>query len=227
MESGTGTGAGTCTVEGVNTGQSDVVAMEMDVFSGEEVDSNPIPVARCRANTWHGRPILSVKEENSAEGAACGGKDGDLGPDGDAGADGVDTLGATEGSGGWRKGTTRRNAWGNLSYADLITKAIESAPEKRMTLSQIYGWMVQNISFFKDKGESNSSAGWKASISGSFSGPAVLDFSLVIFLAILRLEGLQMCTIEVLIVLNYSGYFLMMTLALILILNDPHDQCSL
>ncbi|MEQ2209151.1 hypothetical protein XENOCAPTIV_025466 [Xenoophorus captivus] len=61
-----------------------------------------------------------------------------------------------------RKASSRRNAWGNLSYADLITKAIESSPEKRLTLSQIYDWMVRSIPYFKDKGDSNSSAGWKA-----------------------------------------------------------------
>lgn len=60
-----------------------------------------------------------------------------------------------------RKASSRRNAWGNLSYADLITKAIESSPDKRLTLSQIYDWMVQSIPYFKDKGDSNSSAGWK------------------------------------------------------------------
>ncbi|TKS88990.1 Forkhead box protein O6 [Collichthys lucidus] len=60
--------------------------------------------------------------------------------------------------------SSRRNAWGNLSYADLITRAIESAPEKRLTLSQIYDWMVRFVPYFKDKGDSNSSAGWKATI---------------------------------------------------------------
>jgi forkhead box protein O3 len=60
-----------------------------------------------------------------------------------------------------KKNSSRRNAWGNLSYADLITQAIQSAPEKRLTLSQIYEWMVQNVPYFKDKGDSNSSAGWK------------------------------------------------------------------
>lgn len=63
-----------------------------------------------------------------------------------------------------RKASSRRNAWGNLSYADLITKAIESAPDKRLTLSQIYDWMVRSIPYFKDKGDSNSSAGWKVSV---------------------------------------------------------------
>uniref|UniRef100_A0A4W5RGX1 Fork-head domain-containing protein n=1 Tax=Hucho hucho TaxID=62062 RepID=A0A4W5RGX1_9TELE len=57
--------------------------------------------------------------------------------------------------------SSRRNAWGNQSYADLITRAIESVPEKRLTLSQVYDWMVRFVPYFKDKGDSNSSAGWK------------------------------------------------------------------
>jgi forkhead box protein O3 len=60
-----------------------------------------------------------------------------------------------------KKNSSRRNAWGNMSYADLITQAIQSSSEKRLTLSQIYDWMVQNVPYFKDKGDSNSSAGWK------------------------------------------------------------------
>ncbi|KAK2114168.1 hypothetical protein P7K49_008434 [Saguinus oedipus] len=69
--------------------------------------------------------------------------------------------GAAGGSGQPRKCSSRRNAWGNLSYADLITRAIESSPDKRLTLSQIYEWMVRCVPYFKDKGDSNSSAGWK------------------------------------------------------------------
>ena len=56
-----------------------------------------------------------------------------------------------------------RNAWGNLSYADLITQAILSSSEKRLTLSEIYEWIVQNISYFSDKASSPSTAGWKVS----------------------------------------------------------------
>ncbi|XP_062289020.1 forkhead box protein O1-A-like [Scomber scombrus] len=79
---------------------------------------------------------------------------------------GVAPLGGT----GQRKSSSsRRNAWGNMSYADLITKAIESSPEKRLTLSQIYDWMVKNVPYFKDKGDSNSSAGWKNSIRHNLS----------------------------------------------------------
>ncbi|KAJ8270621.1 hypothetical protein GJAV_G00117230 [Gymnothorax javanicus] len=68
-----------------------------------------------------------------------------------------------------RKTSSRRNAWGNLSYADLITKAIQSTPDKRLTLSQIYDWMVRCVPYFKDKGDSNSSAGWKNSIRHNLS----------------------------------------------------------
>ena len=62
-----------------------------------------------------------------------------------------------------KKNSSRRNAWGNMSYADLITQAIQQSNEQRLTLSQIYEWMVRNVSYFKDKGDSNSSAGWKVS----------------------------------------------------------------
>ncbi|XP_076065463.1 uncharacterized protein LOC143039389 [Oratosquilla oratoria] len=94
------------------------------------------------------------------EGALC-----PVGPGG--GGVGVGGGGASDGGGcpsavgGNKKSTARRNAWGGQSYADIITKAIQSSPEGRLTLAQIYDWVVQNISYFKDKGDSNSSAGWK------------------------------------------------------------------
>ncbi|KAI5738806.1 hypothetical protein M8J77_011446 [Diaphorina citri] len=67
--------------------------------------------------------------------------------------------------------TSRRNAWGSSSYADLISQAIQSSPEQRLTLSQIYDWMIQNVPYFKDKGDSNSSAGWKLfPLSGELRG---------------------------------------------------------
>lgn len=73
-----------------------------------------------------------------------------------------------------KKNSSRRNAWGNLSYADLITQAINSNAERRLTLSQIYEWMVQNVAYFKDKGDSNSSAGWKVSYQKWKSGRRIL-----------------------------------------------------
>ncbi|TWW55716.1 Forkhead box protein O4 [Takifugu flavidus] len=77
---------------------------------------------------------------------------------------GVGGVGATP-----RKGSSRRNAWGNQSYADLISQAIENSPEKRLTLAQIYEWMVKTVPYFRDKGDSNSSAGWKNSIRHNLS----------------------------------------------------------
>ncbi len=54
-----------------------------------------------------------------------------------------------------------RNAWGNMSYAELITQAVLSSPEKRLTLSEIYEWIVRNVPYFSDKASSPSTAGWK------------------------------------------------------------------
>ncbi|KAJ8401838.1 hypothetical protein AAFF_G00378090 [Aldrovandia affinis] len=68
-----------------------------------------------------------------------------------------------------RKSSSRRNAWGNQSYADLISQAIENSPEKRLTLAQVYDWMVKTVPYFKDKGDCNSSAGWKNSIRHNLS----------------------------------------------------------
>ncbi|CAI8050127.1 Forkhead box protein O [Geodia barretti] len=62
-----------------------------------------------------------------------------------------------------------RNAWGNLSYAELITQAILSSPDKRLTLSEIYDWIVQNVPYFADKANSPSTAGWKNSVRHNLS----------------------------------------------------------
>ena len=60
-----------------------------------------------------------------------------------------------------KKPGARRNPWGNLSYADLITQAIQSSPDQRLTLAQIYEWLVKNVPYFHGKGDSVSSIGWK------------------------------------------------------------------
>lgn len=57
------------------------------------------------------------------------------------------------------------NPWGGLSYADLITAAILSAKNKRMTLEEIYQWLVTNVSYFGDKRDDSSRVGWKVSTS--------------------------------------------------------------
>jgi hypothetical protein len=57
--------------------------------------------------------------------------------------------------------TSRKNAWGNLSYAELIAKAIQNSSQQRLTLSQIYSWMISYIPYFRDKADKKSSTGWK------------------------------------------------------------------
>lgn len=59
---------------------------------------------------------------------------------------------------------TRKNAWGNLSYAELISKAITTSAEQRLTLSEIYDWMIKYVPFFRNKVDRVSSAGWKVRI---------------------------------------------------------------
>ncbi|XP_032687552.1 forkhead box protein O isoform X2 [Odontomachus brunneus] len=117
------------------------------------------PQTRARSNTW---PL--PRPEEYAEGNAPTAKEGAEG-----GTPPHQTQLAQGGLLPVKKNSSRRNAWGNLSYADLITQAITSAPDQRLTLSQIYDWMVTNVPYFKDKGDNNSSAGWKNSIRHNLS----------------------------------------------------------
>ncbi|KAI8867353.1 fork head transcription factor, partial [Ramicandelaber brevisporus] len=52
----------------------------------------------------------------------------------------------------------------NYSYAALIAQAIDSAPDKRMTLANIYIWIKETYAFYK---ENNS--GWQNSIRHNLS----------------------------------------------------------
>ncbi|GAB6032533.1 hypothetical protein CHUAL_011426 [Chamberlinius hualienensis] len=134
-------------------------------MDGVEIDPSFEPLQRVRANTWpQPRPENYVDKDDVTGG-------GGLLSDGSKGHDGLGSLVAGAGGVGPlpKKNSSRRNAWGNMSYADLITQAIQSSPDKRLTLSQIYDWMVQNVPYFKDKGDSNSSAGWKNSIRHNLS----------------------------------------------------------
>lgn len=119
-----------------------------------EIDPNFEPQTRVRSNTWPCRPREVIAD------AQCS-------PVSDESVSGDGQK--PENLGHKTKSSSRRNAWGNLSYADLITKAIQNSPEQRLTLSQIYDWMVQNVPYFKDKGDSTSSAGWKNSIRHNLS----------------------------------------------------------
>ncbi|XP_072287346.1 forkhead box protein O4 [Pyxicephalus adspersus] len=127
-----------------------------------DIDPDFEPQTRPRSCTWPlPRPELSVVQPGGApaeEGRA------EVAEAPALPAEGSGQPGVTP-----RKGGSRRNAWGNQSYAELISQAIESSPEKRLTLSQIYEWMVKTIPYFKDKGDSNSSAGWKNSIRHNLS----------------------------------------------------------
>lgn len=133
-----------------------------------DVDPDFAPQSRPRSCTWPlPQPDLAGDEDGALGSGVAEGAE-DCGPERRATAPAMapaPPLGAEVGP--LRKAkSSRRNAWGNLSYADLITKAIESAPDKRLTLSQIYDWMVRYVPYFKDKGDSNSSAGWKVGASG-------------------------------------------------------------
>ncbi|XP_053129803.1 forkhead box protein O4 [Hemicordylus capensis] len=131
------------------------------------------PQSRPRSCTWPlPRPEASAGEAEAAAGPGGGGGSGGLGspeePAAAAGSGGGAGQRKSSGSGSG-SGGARRNAWGSQSYADLISQAIESAPEKRLTLAQIYEWMVRSVPYFRDKGDSNSSAGWKNSIRHNLS----------------------------------------------------------
>lgn len=147
------------------------------------------PLQRARSNTWplprpdaedggaqmaEGSPpqLLDIVADVGGNVGGNGGSDGAVGGVPSSGS-GLHPPQQQQGggmvSGPVKKTSSRRNAWGNQSYADLITQAISSVPEQRLTLSQIYEWMVQNVPYFKDKGDSNSSAGWKNSIRHNLS----------------------------------------------------------
>ncbi|XP_053670460.1 forkhead box protein O [Anopheles nili] len=136
--------------------------MPMDALA-ELQDTGFEPQTRARSNTWPlPRPENFVEPETELDSNKCSTQ-----ALANTGSSNTQLQAASSTSA--KKNSSRRNAWGNLSYADLITQAISSASDSRLTLSQIYEWMVQNVPYFKDKGDSNSSAGWKNSIRHNLS----------------------------------------------------------
>ena len=107
------------------------------------------PVSRARCNTWHAGLNETSQSQCSPPSS--------------------DSSSLTTSAHGIKRPSSRRNAWGPASYADLIAAAIEGAPDKRLTLSQIYDWMVTNVPYFGDKADNVTSAGWKVSRTESFS----------------------------------------------------------
>ena len=43
----------------------------------------------------------------------------------------------------------------------MFAQAIQSSPEGRLTLAQIYDWMIASVPYFTQRADSTSSAGWK------------------------------------------------------------------
>jgi len=145
------------------------------------------PVPRDRSNTWHGSldpsdyyishsptgshssgtsqaPTLALVSEESP--VSCTEDEEDiLGP---PNLSRTNSLGSEEPS-TKSKINTRRNPWGNQSYAELIAQAIQSSPEGRLTLSQIYDWMISSVPYFSQRADSSSAAGWKNSIRHNLS----------------------------------------------------------
>ncbi|XP_037891722.1 forkhead box protein O [Glossina fuscipes] len=139
--------------------RSDNNALHMDLVA-ELHDGSFEPQTRARSNTWPcPRPENFMDPPDELDSTKASNQQ----------LTGSDPQQTTQNVNAAKKNSSRRNAWGNLSYADLITHAIGSATDKRLTLSQIYEWMVQNVPYFKDKGDSNSSAGWKNSIRHNLS----------------------------------------------------------
>ena len=56
-----------------------------------------------------------------------------------------------------------------MTYAELIQRAIETSPDKKLTLSQIYDWFINYVPYFKNKIDQESSFGWKNSIRHNLS----------------------------------------------------------
>ncbi|CAB3362806.1 Hypothetical predicted protein [Cloeon dipterum] len=67
-----------------------------------------------------------------------------------------------------KRNTSRNNEWGNKSYAELITQAILSPPDQRLTLSEIYDYLIKHFPYFAGKSASGDN-GWQNSIRHNLS----------------------------------------------------------
>jgi len=92
---------------------------------------------------WLSRLSVGVGNLTGDKGNVAG---RDAGGDGDMDSDGEDCS---------RSGRDSKPAY---SYAHLITFAINSSPEKRMTLSEIYQWICDKYPYYRIAGN-----GWKVS----------------------------------------------------------------
>ena len=96
------------------------------------------PQSRLRANTW---PLNPNQNEDEVEEQTSPALPTLPEEDGSGTSESVENVcqmvpgdRAFSGKSGGKKNSARRNPWGNMSYADLIEKSIDSSPDKRLTV---------------------------------------------------------------------------------------------
>eukprot|EP00092_Neocalanus_flemingeri_P019449 GFUD01021067.1.p1 GENE.GFUD01021067.1~~GFUD01021067.1.p1 ORF type:complete len:534 (-),score=133.20 GFUD01021067.1:41-1642(-) len=150
------------------------VSCEYSQFDDPEVSDNMsiksedmLPQSRERSNTWPKRQLepgfdLSALKQESSPGK-------DILPLVSEEGTSEEQINHSLGSILMPKKSSRRNPWGNYSYSDMIVQAIVTSPEQRLTLNQIYDWMISAIPYFSERQDNASSAGWKNSIRHNLS----------------------------------------------------------
>lgn len=81
-------------------------------------------------------------------------------------------VAASNSNGSRSNGTSRPvrvNSVRRRSYADWITRAIQSSPQSKMTLAAIYNWMAANVPGLYEKRNLHSSKGWKNAVRHTLS----------------------------------------------------------
>merc|ERR1719341_2694247 len=119
------------------------------------------PARSCTSSTSGGSVSLATVSE-SMKSQTSSGEEEERGGNSSGGE-------STEPNNKTNKLNTRKNPWGNHSYAELIVQAIQSSPEGRLTLAQIYDWMIASVPYFAQRADSSSAAGWKNSIRHNLS----------------------------------------------------------
>jgi len=151
----------------------DLEQLTCDSVTRESEEMSPQP--RARSNTWPRRQFgLEPCETATGQPLPLVSEEGSLDHLGVEGSPSVAQLGAvtvevTQNTQPVHRKNSRRNPWGNCSYSDLIEQAILSSPEKRLTLNQIYDWLISSVSYFSDRQDTVASSGWKNSIRHNLS----------------------------------------------------------
>ena len=77
----------------------------------------------------------------------------------------------------WGNWTKVRLNYGIICYAMKKIESIHSSPQRKMTLNEIYDWIVQNIDFFKGEGATNSSGKWRCDTCDTFISLVIKTYS--------------------------------------------------